>query len=366
MKQHKPRRKTPLTGVFGSAECARRTGLTVRTLRVYERMGLVRPQRGANGWRLYGEPEIQRLNCIVTLKTLGLTLREIRDVLSSATPPSLEGILRLQLESWTARQTAAEQALQLVRTALARLAAKRTLSIDELCELAKSTEMSRSPRHSAYRELVNETITPQEERDYMNWWAARPSKAAKSMRMFSEGQESLFRALETLRVQGADPASPKVQTIMDRHRELMTKHDVRRQIVELMKWNPVITRKYMAVGERLRSRALTEDKASSDASGKALYGYFVAALSASKASQALQPILDEAASLSRQKAAPTSPETQKLARRFESFCRRFKLGNAEAFALSTAFIARTQRNGEWLELNASQQAPYRLLAEAVR
>jgi hypothetical protein len=47
-------------------------------------------------------------------------------------------------------------------------------------------------------------------------------------------------------------------------------------------------------------------------------------------------------------------------------CRRFKLGDPEAFALSTAFIAKTERDGEWLELDAAQQAPYRFLADAVR
>jgi hypothetical protein len=31
-----------------------------------------------------------------------------------------------------------------------------------------------------------------------------------------------------------------------------------------------------------------------------------------------------------------------------------------------AFIAKTERDGEWRELNAAQQVPYRFLADAVR
>src|SRR5580658_7411648 len=309
--------------VLSSAECARRTGLTVRTLRVYERVGLISPERGANGWRVYGDREVRRLNYIITLKTLGLTLREIRDVLSAAAPPSLLGVLQLQQKSWLSRQAAAEQALKLVRAALARLAANRTLSIDELCELARRTEMSQSLRSGTFRELVNEAITPQEEREYMTWWAMRPSEAAKSMQAFSEAQQALFRVLEALRVKGTDPASPKVQAIMDRHRDLMTKHGVRKQLVELMEWNPALTRKYMAVGERFRNRILSEEKALSDPSGKSLYGFFVAALRASKAGQAFRPILEEAASLTKQKVAPTSQTAQQLARRLKSVCRRF-------------------------------------------
>ena len=48
VKPKKPGQKSAIGRVLSSAECARRTGLTVRTLRVYERAGLLTPQRGAD------------------------------------------------------------------------------------------------------------------------------------------------------------------------------------------------------------------------------------------------------------------------------------------------------------------------------
>jgi DNA-binding transcriptional MerR regulator len=45
-----------------AAECASRTGLTVRALRVYEDCGLITPRRSASGWRYYGAAELVRLN----------------------------------------------------------------------------------------------------------------------------------------------------------------------------------------------------------------------------------------------------------------------------------------------------------------
>jgi MerR family regulatory protein len=51
-------------GAFRAAECARRTGLTVRALRLYERLGLIKPARSTSGWRLYGRRELVRLNAI--------------------------------------------------------------------------------------------------------------------------------------------------------------------------------------------------------------------------------------------------------------------------------------------------------------
>jgi DNA-binding transcriptional MerR regulator len=41
-----------------AADCARRTGLTVRALRVYEARDFIRPVRTEKGWRLYSRKDI--------------------------------------------------------------------------------------------------------------------------------------------------------------------------------------------------------------------------------------------------------------------------------------------------------------------
>jgi DNA-binding transcriptional MerR regulator len=117
---------------FGAAECARRTGLTVRALRVYERHGLIKPPRSGKGWRLYGPNELARVNVIETLKTFGLTLAQIRSVLTT-TPPALTRVLQLQFEALRARKAAAQKGLELVAAALARISSRQRLSIEELC-----------------------------------------------------------------------------------------------------------------------------------------------------------------------------------------------------------------------------------------
>ncbi len=62
-------------------ECAERIGITVRALRLYEQHGLISPRRTSKQWRLYGRNEITRLNEILALKTLGLSLRDIEKLL---------------------------------------------------------------------------------------------------------------------------------------------------------------------------------------------------------------------------------------------------------------------------------------------
>jgi DNA-binding transcriptional MerR regulator len=58
-----------------------RTGLSPRTLRYYEEVGLLPGvRRRAGGRRVYGEAELERLRFITRLKTLGLSLAEIKDL----------------------------------------------------------------------------------------------------------------------------------------------------------------------------------------------------------------------------------------------------------------------------------------------
>jgi MerR family transcriptional regulator, thiopeptide resistance regulator len=63
-------------------EIARRAGTTSRTLRHYGDIGLLEPSRvGANGYRYYGQAALVRLQRILLLRELGLSLPAIAEVL---------------------------------------------------------------------------------------------------------------------------------------------------------------------------------------------------------------------------------------------------------------------------------------------
>ncbi len=62
-------------------EFARRAGVTARTVRYYESLGLLEPgERQGAGFRYYTEAELARLQKINDLKELGLSLEEIISV----------------------------------------------------------------------------------------------------------------------------------------------------------------------------------------------------------------------------------------------------------------------------------------------
>lgn len=63
-------------------EAARATGVPPKTLRYYEDLGLVRPDRTASGYRLYDSKELERIHFVLRAKQLGFTLNEISDVMA--------------------------------------------------------------------------------------------------------------------------------------------------------------------------------------------------------------------------------------------------------------------------------------------
>lgn len=87
-------------------EVAELTGVSVRTLHHYDRMGLLRPQRRtAAGYRLYGEQELLRLQQILTLRYLGFPLKRIGELLDR---PDFDLVASLRVQERVLRERMAE------------------------------------------------------------------------------------------------------------------------------------------------------------------------------------------------------------------------------------------------------------------
>lgn len=66
---------------FNATEAARRLGVSIKALRLYEQRGLLVPVRTSAGWRTYGPAQMQRASEIVGLRALDLSLAQIARVL---------------------------------------------------------------------------------------------------------------------------------------------------------------------------------------------------------------------------------------------------------------------------------------------
>ncbi len=70
------------TGLMQIGDIADRTGLSLRTIRHYEEVGLLpEAQRSPGGFRLYTDQAVARLLLIKRMKPLDFTLEEMRDLI---------------------------------------------------------------------------------------------------------------------------------------------------------------------------------------------------------------------------------------------------------------------------------------------
>src|SRR3954468_17712687 len=83
--------------VYRPREFAQLAGVTVRALHHYDRLGLLKPQRTAAGYRIYSSRDLEALEQIVVLKFIGIPLKDI-GILRHHGPGRLGESLRAQHE----------------------------------------------------------------------------------------------------------------------------------------------------------------------------------------------------------------------------------------------------------------------------
>jgi MerR family transcriptional regulator, copper efflux regulator len=103
---------------------ARRAGVSIDTVRYYEKSGLLVPQaRLASGYRRYAEPQVVRLRFIRRAQELGFSLRDISDLLGLSRQRDV-GRIKRSAERKLAEVDKRIAALQRVRGGLSELIAK--------------------------------------------------------------------------------------------------------------------------------------------------------------------------------------------------------------------------------------------------
>lgn len=81
--------------MFTVTQLAKKFGISRSTLLYYEREGLLKPaSRSENGYRWYGESEMERLQAIVSYRSYGIPVADIGDLLDRRGGRSQPQILR--------------------------------------------------------------------------------------------------------------------------------------------------------------------------------------------------------------------------------------------------------------------------------
>jgi MerR family transcriptional regulator, thiopeptide resistance regulator len=184
------------------AEAARRLGVSVKALRVYEAHGLVTPLRTAADWRSYGPDEIARLHQVIALKRLGLSLARIARLLDGR-GDALGEVLDLQERVLAREGQRVAKALEIVRSARRKLASGSTLSIDDLTNLTKETTMT----NKASPEEMKAIFDPLVEKHFTAEENARLRQRSFDQAEAGRSWEGLIDEAKALMAKG-DPYSP--------------------------------------------------------------------------------------------------------------------------------------------------------------
>ncbi len=94
-------------------EVEQAVGITVKNIRFYEEQGLLSPRRSRNGYREYGEEEVETLRRIKLLRKIGLPIEEIRQM-QSGTHTVADG-MRRHLITLERERGSLEQSMALCR-----------------------------------------------------------------------------------------------------------------------------------------------------------------------------------------------------------------------------------------------------------
>lgn len=187
-------------------QLAERTGLSVRTLRYYDEIGLLEPaRRTRSGYRLYGREQVERLGRIVSLRQLGFSLDEIRECLRRPAF-SLERTLRLHIARLEEEVERAGRLKKRLEGIARRLGAEERISMREMMAAIKEARM--------YEEYyTTEQRAQLEER-------GRAVGEARIQEVQAEWAE-LFEAFGREMERGADPSDDEVQALARKARALI-------------------------------------------------------------------------------------------------------------------------------------------------
>jgi MerR family transcriptional regulator, thiopeptide resistance regulator len=123
-------------------ELAQLAGLTVRTLQYYDQIGLFSPSgHSDSGRRLYTESDITRLQQILSLKELGLSLDEITAVLAG-NHVSLFDIVSLQIARIKKNLIVQQKLLRELEHVSSLMVKKEPLSVEDFTKLWGTMRMS--------------------------------------------------------------------------------------------------------------------------------------------------------------------------------------------------------------------------------
>jgi MerR family transcriptional regulator, thiopeptide resistance regulator len=150
-----------MSSTYRIGEFAKLAGVTVRALHHYDRIGLLKPQRGASGFRLYHMADLERLEQIAALKFLGISLVEIKLLLKHG-PLTLADSLHMQRRALAEKRRLIDRAVVAIEAAERAIRSGQTTDASILRKIIEVIDMQ--PQEHSMRKYYTEQAWLDKER----------------------------------------------------------------------------------------------------------------------------------------------------------------------------------------------------------
>ncbi|GGK24257.1 MerR family transcriptional regulator [Streptomyces camponoticapitis] len=185
-------------------DIAKKAGTTSRTLRHYGELGLLDPSRvGSNGYRYYDQDALVRLQRILLLRELGLSLPAIAGILDGQQDTA--AALRTHLALLEQERERVGRLIASVRTTLHKTGRGEELMAEEVLD---------GFDHTRYEQEVTERWGRDAYEKGDRWWRALSERERKE---FTQRHETIARDWGRARKDGLAADSEEAQAIARRH-----------------------------------------------------------------------------------------------------------------------------------------------------
>lgn len=126
----------PNRAKYSIGEVAELSGVTVRTLQYYDNIGLLPIEKDASGRRYYRPGDLAKLQQVLFYRSLGLPLKEIRElVVEAVTPDQIAAVLMKQRETFYHKLNEIQGHISLIDAILAGVESGGAFQSDQLIQL---------------------------------------------------------------------------------------------------------------------------------------------------------------------------------------------------------------------------------------
>lgn len=213
---------------YHSSQFAQKASVTVRTLRYYDKVGLLSPSLYTeSGYRLYTNEDLLSLQNILALKFLGFSLEEIRALLETG-PKRLEEVLAQQKAMMEEKRAQLATIIEAIEETELLLQTERC-NWESIARVIQVIQMGQQNEHWSAKYFTPEQQKTMEELSRKSYTEEAQQKlntlhpnawTEEDQKRVDEQYRFVKQELGRLAAQGADPASAEAQHVAQIKNEL--------------------------------------------------------------------------------------------------------------------------------------------------